>query len=446
MRASSMIDQVRNNTRRYEKSFTSVQAKLAAYQTEDLQLQQQLAQTLREFATVQLNAGRSLSHIIQREANLRQEEEATTRADLSVVEAAIGAALQERKLAADAVQQQQKAAHERITADPRYAKAKAGLEAAMQKASSFTAQRTLISDEAARKLPAFQQDKFHQYLKDRGFGTGAYAPANRLMLRLDRWLAATTSFSQNAASEDMLNAMLTVCQRGQEDSERLVNERKAEVESVERIHIAQTELAQATSQLRSLDDTITSRKAKAKELKSRLEAYASKTDSRYANLQNLMQQDLGGRTIEELTHLALQTPDNTDDRVVAAIATLQRGRKDLAAKIAQTEAEAVEARSAVQRAKRVERDLRDSDFDNDSKYSYRSSLDLGSLLTGYMAGKLTNGDVTSSISRYQDEIEQPTYSTSSSSSSSWGSSSGTSESFSTNSSSGGGSFSTTDSF
>lgn len=450
MRASSMIEEVRNNTRSYEKWLTSAQAKLTGHQTEDLQLQQHLAEALREFATFQLEAGQTITHVIQREMSLRQQEEASTRAELSVIEAAIGASLQERKAAAEAVRTEKQAAHERITADPQHARAKAALQAAQQKLEGAASRRVAIADEGTRKLPAFQADKLHQYLKSRAFGTERYAPATSLVRRLDQWLAAASNYSQNSAAEEMLKEMQAVCHREHEEASQLVAERAAEMESLEGMHIAKTELTQVTARLRALDEKIVSRKARAKELRASLEAYASKTDARYGNLQRLMQQDLGGRSMEELTRLALQTPDQADDRVVSAIDKLQRGRKEVSGKIAQAEAEVVEAHSAVKRAKRIERELRDSDYDNDDKYTYRSSLDVGSLLTGYMAGKLSNGDVTSSIARYRDEVEQPSYSSSSwssgssSSSSSWGSSS--SSTFSSSSSSGGGSYSTSDSF
>ena len=73
-------------------------------------------------------------------------------------------------------------------------------EAALERAEANFAE---IDQDAARKLPAYEESTLFRYLRDRGFGTQAYTQRG-FTRRMDRWLAKFINYDEARRGYDFL--------------------------------------------------------------------------------------------------------------------------------------------------------------------------------------------------------------------------------------------------
>lgn len=176
----------------------------------------------------------------------------------------------------------------------------------------------------------------------------------------------------------------------------------------------------------------------------RIAEFVDKRDPHYTRARETLTRFLKSQKPEDLMARVAKTADLADDEMARAVVALQADLKKHRETYQHLHKEFEDAQQAYKCAKRLERRLRSEDFTS-SRYEYDSRLDMGSLIAGYMAGRLSDDSVASQVRNYRREVEEET----SYSRSNWSSSSNdswSSGSFSTTDSSGGGSYSSSDSF
>ena len=190
-------------------------------------------------------------------------------------------------------------------------------------------------------------------------------------------------------------------------------------------------------------------KGRANQIHQLMARYAEKMDERYLKARNLVLERMKRETPEELLLRANKTPDEADDAMVIEVGNLLNELKDVQKEEGQLTRQRSTAFAEYERAKSMERELRDSRYTSD-RYEYPASFDINALMAGYMLGDLNKGAVLREVQQARTERPQESPVTGSSGSSgggfSFSDSSSSSWSSSSSSSSSSSEFSTSDSF
>lgn len=457
MHSSTMVNTIAENSRRYEQALRRAEKALAEANDSDLSLQSELTAALRRFAGAQLDEGfihacRDLQPILA----ARKAAEKELREQLANQESAIAEEVARIQVARGEID----AIIERVRADLASQSAYAGAferyKAAADSLQMAEQGYAEIARECEEKLPAFEQDNRYLYLRRSGFGTDVYRRRG-LFRVLDRWVARQCNYLENRASEQALISMREANETRFASLTADHDEAKAVVRGMFQKALEDAGVPGLEARLEGNQDVLKAKKADASRLQRLLQAFAAKADARYQDAVKLLSDTLGRHDAGELQGMAEATQDKADDDAAREIETIQLRLNQVRASIPRLRLEVEEAEASYDRAKRLERELDDARYSS-SRYMYRSGLDLQDLLTGYMAGALSQRDVVSEVDSHRERVytPEPSYNPSPSRSgdsdifdsfgrSGSSGSSGGFGSFSTSDSSGGGSFSTTDS-
>ncbi|TWU35163.1 hypothetical protein [Novipirellula artificiosorum] len=265
---------------------------------------------------------------------LRRKEQETTRvrgqlsdanerrhhleAELMGVNSQCDDAVEQMQEVSDQVEQELRQSAEFVTLSDRAAKAEAALERA-------EANLQEIDQDAARKLPAYEQSTLFGYLKDQSFGTSQYGKRG-LTRRMDRWLARYIDYSKAKQGYDFLKntpeqmreiiaqdrQSLDVVMAELERHRDRVATQKGLPDEVNRVHQARerrdekiTEVDAATEQTRQIESQLT-------DLEDPRGPYYREAISVFRN--TLQRFDT-----RELSRRARQTAELSDDQIVAGL-------------------------------------------------------------------------------------------------------------------------------
>lgn len=444
MFSTVMLGAVHDNAHGYEQKLRAIEHRLSDAAAQELRLEQQIAVKLADVAGLQLDQIHSLENEARDVLQLRDKEENALRAQLAKVEKSISSLLEKIDARQADVRLARKQAADFLARDAEFNQTLAQYEEEKQRLGKTASHTRELQEECARKLVGYRQDARYTYLVAANFGTDAYKRSGIARV-LDSWIARLCNYHANRRNELTLLAMQEELSRtegfGQQHLQAL-NDRMAAITAAAE---ASAGLDKLNAELARLKEEVKTEKQRAKEMQEQLSLYASKRDARYRQARSIVAVSLQSHSVEELMERVRKTPGRADDALAGEVVELQSALKQQRDRIAALERERHAAEGEYRRAKELEHTLRQPVFSG-GRYRYGGGLNLGSLLVGYMAGRLTLDQAAQEVAQYREEVaENYPYDHLSSG---WGQSADDSLSsvFSTSDYSGGGDYSTSDTF
>lgn len=395
---------VNDNARSYEQKLRTIEHRLSEAAAQELRLEQQIAVKLSEVAGLQLEQIHSLEQEERQVLQLRDKEESALRCQLGEVEKSISGLLEKIDARQAVIRKARKQAADSLAGHAEFNRTLAQYEEEKEHQRARASHMRELQEECARKLAGYRQDARYAYLVAAHYGTEAYKRSG-IVRHLDAWIARLCNYHTNRRNELTLLAM-------QEELVRAEGLDQQHLQSLRETLAATASTAEASAgldvlnaELARLKEEVKTEKQRAKELHTQLAPYAGKSDVRYRQARSTVAVSLQSYSAEELMARAQRTPGLADDALAREVIELQSALKQQRDRIAALERERNAAEAEYQRAKELERTLRQPVFSGDH-YAYRSGLDLGSLLMGYMAGRLTLGQAAHEIAQYRQEVEQ----------------------------------------
>jgi hypothetical protein len=283
-----------------------------------------------------------------------------------------------------------------------------------------------LKELSRKKLVSYQANRVFSYLLKRKYSRPDYS-ANALAARLDAMAARSVNFSANYARYQALIGIPDHVDQDVARREDLLKEFEngplADAEKSAREKAGyfpiKSELDDTQSQFQ---ERIAEREKTQNQLlaiQQKLASIVAGTDEHLVQATQLVSDFLSTIPETHLQQIAEGTPDKTDDAHVGQILVL---RASLTVDIdrAKTLAGNIEAASQrVSRLQKLEQEFRRRDYDG--SYSNFPSLDINTLLTGYLLGQINNDRFFSTVGHHYVD-DTPTVVTSSS----WGDSSSSS--------------------
>jgi uncharacterized membrane protein YgcG len=283
-----------------------------------------------------------------------------------------------------------------------------------------------LEDECAMKRGTFESDPLFVYLNERSYGTDAYAPS--WFKRPDAWLARVTSYADNVKRYDILGEITPrVRAANQERSGVLAIKTKlrtawvTKVESKHGLKAAEMQLEVAKTTKSTRVTQLQSNQSAQSTLRTEKANIDGHKDPFQQRAKSELKTFFGSESVEQLRERAHKTECASDDRLVSdleqaelEVNSQRKKAKQLIAERGALEAQLTKAKAFASRFSREDYDSRNARFD--------SSVDINSLLLGYMAGSITESRAFQTLDSGHSVYREPTRSYSSYSSSSSGSS------------------------
>lgn len=442
--SSFMLGSVHDNARGYEQKLRTIEHRLSEAATQELRLEQQIAVKLSEVAGLQLDQIHGLEQEARYVLQLRDDEENALRGQLAKVEKSISELLEKIDAHQADIRKARKQAADSLAKHAEFNQTLARYEEEKEGQGTTDSRTHELQEECVRKLAGYRQDARYAYLVAANYGTDAYKRSG-IARYLDSWIARLCNYHANRRNELTLLAMREELARAEGLDQQHLQTLKDKLAAITAATEASVGLDVLNAELARLKEDVKTEKQRAKEIHAQLVSYADKSDARYRQARSIVAVSLQSHSAEELMERVRQTPGLADDALAKEAIELQSALKQQRNRIAGLESERNAAETAYQRAKELERTLRQPVFSG-GRYTYGSGLNLGSLLLGYMAGQLTLDQAAHEIAQYRQEVEEDyPYNHLSSD---WGHASDDSLSsvFSTSDYSGGGDYNTSDSF
>lgn len=444
MNPSTITDALQRNSREREASVRKAERALSTARELGIALEQRVLSCLSEIASVQLeNPGQCTSEV-RSEMNQRRDAESRLRDELSSTEISISNLNEmERALTAD-VETLVGQVNQALAGDEAYLQLVDRKMQAADLARRHEQSRVEIKSECAGKLDGYNQPVF-SYLSSVKYGTDEYR--SRFLIRsLERWLAEKTNYLSNASNYAMLSAMLTgVDERARqlkadfEEAAAALSRRVDAAMSAAGVHGQQ-------GRLDAIRAKINDSKQSANVMHRRLSDFAAGRDSHSQRAHEILMRSMKVMSYGDIQDLVARSASTRDDTAATQLRSLNLQLENHRKELPRLEAELEEATSSYERAKKLERNLRDSNYTR-SGTRYRDDLDLSSLIIGYMAGELSSSRVEERVRSAREVDRHVSYRNDDDDDrGGFDIGFGGGGSFSSSDSIGGGSFSTTDSF
>lgn len=270
--------------------------------------------TIRDVLLRKQNESRRLTEDLDADNTLRQGQEE----QLFAMNEQIDAVEQEQASIASSVEDDLKSRPEFIELSDRAAMAEAALERAQANLDE-------VSQDAARKIPAYDECKLFTYLRERGFGTAAYTHRG-FTRRMDRMVAKMTNYTQSSRDYEFLKnmpeTMREIIAQDRAALDTVLDELTRIRDEVANAHgLPQkinelTELRQKRqSQISELDITT----ARCEATMAQLNELESPRCSYYGEAVDLFRGMLERLDVEDLRRHARRTPEINDDQIVATL-------------------------------------------------------------------------------------------------------------------------------
>jgi len=444
MFSSFMLGSVHDNALGYEQKLRTIERSLSEAAAQELRLEQQIALKLSEVAGLQMEQVQNLEQEARYVLQLRADEESALRGQLEKVEQSISRLLEKIDAHQADIRKARKQAADSLSRHTEFNQTLARYEDEKKGLDTMDSRMHELQEECARKLAGYRQDARYAYLVAANYGTDAYKRSG-IVRYLDSWIARLCNYDANRRNELTLLAMQEELNRAEEHGRQRLKTLKDTLAAITTTAESSAGLDVLDAELVRLKENVKTEKQRAKEIHEQLASFAGKSDVRYRQARSMVAVSLQSYSAEELMERVRQTPGPADDALAREVIELQSALKRQRDRIAALERERNTAEAAYQRAKELEHSLRQPVFSG-GQYSYGNGLNLGSLLMGYMAGRLTLDQATSEIAQHRQEVEKDyPYNHLSPD---WGSAGDDSLSsvFSTSDYSGGGDYNTSDSF
>lgn len=457
MTPDTLIGITERNSRNAELRIRTAEQHLSELLGEQLALEQDITQRLGKIAALHLDQGNTQNEQVAAALNLRQQSQDLLHQQLRDAEQTVAQALAgKEKLQARAETLDQQA-RQSLEQNPDYARQVEQLDLAQAAHREHVSGYEDLRQECALKRPTFDTNLVYVYLRGHAFGTDQYR-RNRLNRWMDNWLATKVNYLANRKNELSLIALGERNEALQAERIALISTLSASVDA--QLAQARDQLGQAAIQpeLDTLQRVVDNAKRQANAIQEKLGSYSRNEDPQYQRARQLLTDQLKTRSIGELIDLASHTPDDADDLIVEQLQTLNLRLKAVVQQLADTQEEAVVHQNSYQRAKDLERKVRNDAFTGRDVY-FDLSTDFERLVESYMTQGATLGQVVDVLSRGLKIVRRSQvaagatrgYVSASISPVVLGvatveSSNNNTASFSTSGSTGGGSFRTTDSF
>ncbi|EMB14076.1 coiled-coil domain-containing protein [Rhodopirellula europaea] len=318
-----------------------LRSQLGQFQSEQDSLQNQRDETLRSLAQHYLpeltpeaiqetwsEVRASMSEILLRkqdhERRLHEDLEADTHgremqeAALSQLNESIAAAETKQEELIAAVEQTLRDNPNFVALSDRAAMAEAALERA-------EANLDEISQDAARKLPAYEECNLFCYLRDRKFGTPEYAHRG-FTRRMDRWIAKLNNYHESKRNYDYLTTtpetMRTIIAEDREALETVMEELERHRDEAAAEHGLDQHLREVRALNRQRDATLKELDEwtqRCEQTEAKLTELETPQCSYYQEAIELFREMLDRTDTHELRQQARRTPEITDDQIVASL-------------------------------------------------------------------------------------------------------------------------------
>lgn len=391
MTPDTLISLTERNSRNVELMMRTAEKDLADLAGQHLALEQDILTHLGNIATLHLEQGNTGDAEVSTALQRRQQAQDQLRAQLQTAEQHVARTLADKDSLQARVDRIDQQARESLEQDAEYAR---NVEQLDQTQAAHREQVTGYEDlrqECAQKRPTFDANPIYCYLRSHAFGTEAYR-RNRLHLAMDQWLAKKVDYSSNRRNELSLIAMGERNEAMQLERETLIQALSAGID---------VQIAQARERLgfKSLGNetaaclaAVEEAKGRANTLQQQLAAFAQNQDPHYQRARELLTKRLKTRSIGQLVDLASQTPDEADDLIVEQLQSLHLQLKSVEAETAELQQNQQSLQTRYERAKSLQRKLRNDAFTGSDIY-FDLSTDFERLLANYMDGDVTLGRV-----------------------------------------------------
>lgn len=407
MNYSKIASTVERNKRECDQALRAIENDLSNAHEQTLRLEHQIICGLQNIAALQLDYTPTLSLEVKHTLNARLTAEADARSRLAVTEDSIADLIRSENLLQDQMASLDADAFRALEADPGYVDVTNSMDRAKKIQSAGSNGHLEIREECMTKLAEFSKNPVYRYLVLAGFGTEEYASTG-LIRFLDSWAAKQVNFIDNRANELTLLSM-------QKANESLQDEQLQAIVSLESKHhdlVSKARAAVGFDQLAVRHDAMLSQigtaKNKAKSIKAELKAFADKDDPHFKRAAEIITQQLKAYSPAELLEQVKLTPDENDNLIADKVIGYQAAVTANKMHIANLESKRADAKKLQHRAKELESSL-STGYYRDSDYRYRDSLDVDSLVIGWMAGTLTQDSIEREVRSAREEIPQ-TYS------------------------------------
>lgn len=445
MRGSEIIQRFERGSLSFDHALREVDREISAEKSARLNKEQRIAGLFTQIAALHLPIAADYD---QRNENLLAErviEEKKTLEALLEVESKIAGHITVVEALVQKQADAERLVEKALSENADYLSAmdeKRAIEAAI---SAFDLHASELRAECAGKLPAYEGHSAYRYLQARGYGTPGYR-AGKLVRLLDGWVAQHCNFAENHRQQTLLEQMGPAIeareQRLKEDLTglvRLIHRLSTETEDALGLSAACDALDAAQARLTEL-------KNQARRLRAVLKDFADEEDEIARSIKAGICKALKNESMISLRKCIKRTESREDDALLDQIETLQATLAQHDERIGSLETKRRVIDQNRDRAKRIERKMRDR-YRASGQYRVDRGADLEGLITGYALGTLSESQALGQAEREirREEPSSSTYSSSSSGSSSFGGSSsgfGSSDSFGGS----GGSYSTSDSF
>lgn len=484
IKSRNLVSAAEDNSRKAELALRSFQSKASAFVQRELQLRTELVRARTLVAKAQVaSQGQSgvptLSSGLQQLLDRRTGEQHEAAQRLIDIETQIGDVNAQLGPLQDNLNDVVAAIQAAQANDSGVLSAAAAASLTTTELAKVGARVTDIVAECDRKTQAFESDRLFMYLLGRGLGTQPVKPSSPSVLsavaftkvgnvlvadpvvppgplkaqpsglagRIDAWLASISRHSENAERYALLVAMKQAA-GGLEATARAARDQATHRLEAERDRVAHGHgEKKVRDELSAVESKLGALKRQAKAIQVKLDDLAHQRDPLYAQVCDQLANELADMGVDEMDRLASATENRDDDVAVRRMREIAGEVAEIASQLAALKKTEAEASDDLERAKRLERKLRESRYSS-GDVEYRSSMDVDSLLIGYMAGRLEVDSVTREVLRHQQEVyvPPPPPPPSPPASTPSGSRSGDSGTFSPSSNDDSGSFSSSDTF
>ena len=264
-----------------------------------------------------------------------------------------------------------------------------------------------FEEEASKKLVAYESNNLFMYLVNRNFGTSEQK-GNNLIKKLDSFVAKVVNFNDNKKNYDFLKAMPEKIQeeiaREQEKANNLKEQgQKLEKEVSEKYNIkaivAESNLVEKTrndlrAAIENADNTASKYKTEIAKLDDKKGEYHSEAIKKLKDY-------LASESLSNLKEIARKTPTKEDDALVDRLEEITNQLETEKDRVNELKKSQDEIQEKSEKLRDLEREFTENKYDS-RRSVFRDDFDAGSLLTGFLLGKVTSDMLSSQIHDNQD--------------------------------------------
>jgi hypothetical protein len=397
MTPDTLIGLTERNSRTAELMMRTAEQHLSELLGEQLALEQDITQRLGKIAALHLDQGTTQNEQVAAALTLRQQSLDLLHQQLRDAEQAVAQALAGKEKLQSRADTLDQRARQSLEQNPDYARQAEQLDLAQAAHREHISGYEDLRQECALKRPTFDSNLAYVYLRGHAFGTDQYR-RNRLNRWMDSWLATKVNYLANRKNELSLIALGERNEALQAERTALISTLSASVDA--QLAQARDQLGQASIQpeLDTLQRVVDNAKRQANAIQEKLGSYSRNEDPQYQRARQLLTDQLKTRSLGELIDLASETPDDADDLIVEQLQTLHLRLKSVLQQLTDTQEEVLLHKSGYQRAKELERKVRNDAFTGRDVY-FDLSTDFERLVAGYMTRDVTLGQVVDVLSQ-----------------------------------------------